>query len=189
MITMAKENQRVAISKRLLKDGVMKLLQKKHIEDVSVSELCEVSAINRTTFYRHYQTPHDVLMEIELDFMHEFYEVPTPTKSMGDIRSHAVRMCNFLYDNKETAKLFIRNNTDDDFRLLFQNFADAFVSARTVHYKGKAVNENTLRLMTTFFSYGIYSIVRQWLIEEILMTPDEVADLIVGSFNRDFSFT
>lgn len=185
---MPKENQRVVISKRLLKDGVMKLLKKKHISDISISELCEEAEINRTTFYRHYQTVHDVLMEIELDYMNEFYEVPAPTNNTKDIRQYAVRMCNFLYDNSEIAKLFIKNNTDNDFRLLFQNFADDFLSSRLVHYKGKAVNANTLRLMTTFFSYGIYSMVRQWLIEEIPMTPDEVADLIVGSFNRDFSF-
>ena len=185
---MPKENQRIAISKRLLKDGVMRILKKKHISDISVSELCEEAQINRTTFYRHYQTAHDVLMEIELDFMNEFYEVPAPTKNINDIRNHAVRMCDFLYENRETAKLFIQNNTDNDFRLLFQNFADDFVASRAVYYKGKTVNENTLRLMTTFFAYGIYSMVRQWLIEEIPMSPTEVADLIVGSFNRDFSF-
>lgn len=185
---MPKGNQRVAISKRLLKDGVMRLLKKKHINDISVSELCEEAQINRTTFYRHYQTAHDVLMEIEWDFMNEFYEAPDSTKNIKDIQEYAVRMCNFLYDNRDNAKLFIRNNTDKDFRMLFQNFADDFVASRTVYYKGDSVNENILRLMTTFFSYGIYSMVRQWLIEEIPMTPNEVADLIVGSFNRDFSF-
>lgn len=185
---MQKENQRVAISKRLLKDGLLRLLNKKHITNISVSELCEEASINRTTFYRHYQTAHDVLMEIELDFMNAFYEVPAPTKNINDIRTHTVRMCNFLYDHRETAKLFIRNNTDNDFRLLFQNYADDFVASRAVYYKGKQVNANTLHLMTTFFAYGVYSMVCQWLIEEIPMSPSEVADLIVGSFNRDFSF-
>lgn len=185
---MKKENQRVAISKRLLKEGVMRLLKKKKIDSISVSELCEEAAINRTTFYRHYQNTHDVLMEIEMDFMNEFYEVPEAGKSIRDIREYAVRMCKFLYENREIAKLFIQNNTDDDFKILFQNFADDFVASRIVHYKGKTVNENTLHLMTTFFSYGIYSMVRQWLLEEIPMSPEEVADLIVGSFNRDFTF-
>ena len=185
---MQKENQRVAISKRLLKEGVLKILKKKHISNISVSELCEEASINRTTFYRHYQTAHDVLMEIELDFMNEFYDIAAPTKSIKDIHAYATRMCNYLYANKEAAKLFIRNNTDSDVQMLFQNFADEFVASRTVYYKGKSVNTNTLRLMTTFFSHGIYSMVCQWLMEEIPMSPNEVADLIIGSFNRDFSF-
>lgn len=185
---MTKENQRVAISKRLLKDAVLRLLNKKHIDSISISELCQEAEINRTTFYRHYQTPHDVLMDVELDYMNEFYEVPARAKSLKDMREHAVRMCKFLYDDRELVKLFIKNNTDHDFRLLFQNFSDDFLASRSVYYRGKAVDENTLRLMTTFVAYGTYSMVRQWLIEEIPMAPDEVADLIVGSFNRDFSF-
>ncbi len=186
---MPKENQRAAISKRLLKDGVMNLLKKKHISEITVSELCQEAQINRTTFYRHYQTVHDVLLDIEFDFINEFYKVPALVKNINDMREYSVRMCLFLFDNRETAKLFIKNNTDNDFKLLFQNYADVFMASRTVYYKGGAVNTNTLRLMTTFVAYGIYSMVRQWLIEEIPLTPDEVADLIVGSFNRDFSFT
>ncbi len=184
---MPKENQRVAISKRLLKEAVMKLLKKKHIDEISVCELCREAGINRTTFYRHYQTPHDVLMEIELEYFNDFYEVPSPIKTEKEMQEYARRMCGFLHDNRELAKLFIRNNSDNDFKQLFQNFSDAFLASRAVYYKGRAVNENPLRLMTTFMSYGIYSMVCQWLIEEIPMTPAEVADLILGSFNKDFT--
>lgn len=184
---MPKENQRVAISKRLLKNALMDLLQKKHIRDISVSELCAQAEINRTTFYRHYQTPHDVLMEIEFDYINEVYEVPPPTNDVNDLRDYAVRMCTFLQENSQNAKLFIKNNSDHDFRVLFQTFTNAFLDDRSVQYKGKAVDANTLRLMTTFEAYGIYSMVCQWLIEEIPMTPAEVADLILGSFNKDFT--
>ena len=185
---MPKENQRVTISKRLLKDGVMKLLKKKHIKDISISELCEEAKINRTTFYRHYQTPHDILMEIELDFIKEFYEIPSPTKNVKDMKEYATRMCTFLFDNKEIAKLFIKNNTDNDFTLLFQNFADNFLASKTIQYKNRTVDEHTVKLMTTFFAYGVYAMIKQWLIEEIPKTPIELADLIIGSLNKDFSF-
>ena len=185
---MPKENQRVAISKRLLKDGIMRLLKKKNINEISVSELCEEAEINRTTFYRHYQTPHDVLLEIEFDFVNDFYEVPVSAIDAKNMDKHAVRMCKFLYDNKESAKIFIRNNTDSDFTQIFQNFTDGFIASRSVLYKGRDVDDDTLHLMTTFFSYGVYSLVRQWLIEDIDKTPEEIADLIVGSFNRDVTF-
>ncbi len=185
---MTKENQRVAISKRLLKDAVLRLLNKKHIDSISISELCQEAEINRTTFYRHYQTPHDVLMEIELDYMNEFYEVPILAKSSKDMQEHAVRMCAHLYEDRELVKLFIRNNTDNDVRLLFQNFTDDFLASRSVYYKGREVSASALRLMTTFIAYGIYSMVCQWLIEEIPMEAGEVAELISGSFNRDFTF-
>lgn len=184
---MSKENQRVAISKHLLKDGIMRLLKKKNIDEISVSQLCKEAEINRTTFYRHYQTPHDVLLEIEFDFMNDFYEMPVSldTKNM---KEYAVCMCELLYDIKDTVKIFIRNNTDRDVNQIFQKFTDSFLASREVLYKGRKIDANTLRLMTTFFSYGVYSLVCQWIIEDIDKTPEEIADLIVGSFNRDFTF-
>lgn len=185
---MTKENQRVALSKRLLKDAVMELLPKKHISKISVSEVCERAEINRTTFYRHYQTPHDILLELELDFVKQFYEAPIDTTEAADMRKHAARLCCFLYDNRESVKVFIRNNTDSDFTQIFQNFADGFLASRKVLYKGAAVDADTLRLMTTYFAYGIYALVRQWLLEDIAKSPEDIADLIVGSLNRDISF-
>lgn len=40
---MQKENQRVIISKRMLKEGLLRLLEKKNIDKINVSELCQES--------------------------------------------------------------------------------------------------------------------------------------------------
>ena len=62
------ENQRVRITKMLLKDALTKLLYEKKIEKVTVSELCEAAGVNRSTFYKHYGSQFDVLDDIEKDF-------------------------------------------------------------------------------------------------------------------------
>lgn len=185
---MSKENQRVVISKRLLKEGVLRILKKKHVDNITVSELCQESEINRTTFYRHYQTPHDVLLEIELDFVNEFYEASAIQKDVKSMKNFAVRICNFIYENKDTVKLFIQNNTANDLTHIFQNFSDGFLASRKILYKEKTIDSDTLRLMTTFFAYGLYSLVCQWIIEDIPKTPEEIAELILCSLNSDFSF-
>ncbi|MCC8090140.1 MAG: TetR/AcrR family transcriptional regulator, partial [Oscillospiraceae bacterium] len=60
-----KENQRVMLTKRLLKDALIRLLNGKSIDEISVTELCRESGINRSTFYHHYGSPYDVLAERE----------------------------------------------------------------------------------------------------------------------------
>ena len=185
---MKKENQRVAISKRLLREGLMKLLNQKHINDISVSELCEVSGINRTTFYRHYQTPRDVLLEIEFDFISNFYDVPISFKDVKGVKKYTVHMCEFLDEHRDIVKLFIQNNTDSDLILISQNLFNNFLDSREVLYKRHRVGSDTIRLMQTFFGYGIYALVCQWISEDVSLTAEEVADLIVGSINNDFSF-
>ena len=66
-----RENQRIALSKRLLKEGLLRILAGKRLEDVNVSALCRESGINRATFYRHYTCPRDVLVDLERDMMQE----------------------------------------------------------------------------------------------------------------------
>ena len=61
---MQRSNRRVLLTKMLLKEALLKLLQSKSIETINVSELCREADVNRATFYRHYNTPNDVLLDI-----------------------------------------------------------------------------------------------------------------------------
>lgn len=185
---MQKENQRVAISKRLLKDGIMRLLKKKHIDKISVAELCAESQINRTTFYRHYQTPHDVLLELELDLVKNLFDISGSAENTKDISIYVLRTCTFLQDNKDLTKLFIANNMDKDFMRFFHSLADTFLGSRAILYKGRLADEETMRLLTTSFASSGYSLLRQWIMEGIKKSPEEIAELILGSFNRDITF-
>ncbi len=185
---MEKENQRVALSKRLLKEGIMSLLGKKNISEVSVIELCKVSGINRTTFYRHYQTPHDVLVEMEIDFLQKFNEVPMASTSIDDVREYATSICRYLYADRELVKVFVRNNTDQDFTQLSKIYVDNFLRSRGVLYKGAPISPEILQLTETFFVHGIHAVIRQWISEDIALTPEEVADLLASAFNRDIAF-
>lgn len=185
---MTKENQRITLSKRLLKESLLNLLEKRHIDHISISELCQQAEINRTTFYRHYQTPHDILLEIEYDFIQSFYKSPIIEKNTGDLKKRTLYMCNFLYDNKDMLKLFIQNYTDSDLTFLFQKFFAEYMSHRTILYNGQQIDESTLHLLTTFWIYGIHGLTSQWILEDIPKTTEEMAELILSLFQGDFSF-
>lgn len=73
---MEKGNQRVMLTKRLLKEGLLRLLQQKELGEINVSELCRESGINRATFYRHYNSPGDVLTEMGAELIGEIKKTP-----------------------------------------------------------------------------------------------------------------
>lgn len=50
-----KDDQRIALTKRLLREGLLRLLSKTDLNKISVTQLCIESGINRATFYRHYE--------------------------------------------------------------------------------------------------------------------------------------
>ena len=60
---------RVIITKKMIKEALLSLLEEKPIAKVTVKELCEKAGINRGTFYLHYNEPNDVLREIEAEWV------------------------------------------------------------------------------------------------------------------------
>lgn len=182
---MEKVNQRVAVSKYLLKEGLLRLLKKKHISRISVSELCQEAGINRTTFYRHYTAPRDVLQEFAMDQVRGFADQTVDGQNMQDVREFVLRLCAFLYARVDMVRMFIQNDTEMDFMGIFQTLSQDFLGARTILYRGRTMDEDTLRLTNTFFYSGMSALIRLWLTEDMDKTPEEIADLITGAFSRD----
>ena len=106
------ENQRVRITKMLLKDALTKLLYEKKIEKVTVSELCEAAGVNRSTFYKHYGSQFDVLDDIEKDFFHAAEEMLTHNE---DGRSGICSFLEFLKKEREKIYVVIILAADTDF--------------------------------------------------------------------------
>ena len=55
-----RENQRIMLSKRLIKESLTRLLASESIHKISVRMLCEEAGINRSTFYKYYGSQYDV---------------------------------------------------------------------------------------------------------------------------------
>lgn len=185
---MRKENQRVAITKRLIKEALLRLLKKRHISKISICELCQEAEINRTTFYRHYQTTRDVLQEIAFDQIGMFPECSASAKGTQVMKEYVTQLCEFTYDRKDMVKIFIQNDTEIDFFGIFQTISQRFLGERTILYRGKTVDHDTLCLMNAFFSSGISALISQWLMENISKTPEEIANLVCCSLSRDLAF-
>lgn len=65
---------RVCYTKMVIKNSFAKLLAEKPLAKVTVKEICELSEINRATFYKYYCDPFDLLDKIEQEFLNELEE-------------------------------------------------------------------------------------------------------------------
>ena len=66
------ENRSVRNTKRRLREGLLELLDRKPINEISVKELTDLVDVNRGTFYFHYQDIFDLLHNIETEFFEQF---------------------------------------------------------------------------------------------------------------------
>jgi AcrR family transcriptional regulator len=49
------------ISKNMLAQGLMELLEEKEYKAITITQLCEQAKIARRTFYRHFESKEDIL--------------------------------------------------------------------------------------------------------------------------------
>lgn len=177
-----KENQRVTLTKQLLKNALIRLLKQKELRKISVSELCEEAGINRTTFYLHYGSQYDVLDEVAAALLAQLQERLTQENAgqqgaVKDIERQFEIICTFLYENSELVCLLLRNDINSTLmETLFQfPAAPEMISQHLSHqYDG-----DSKKLLNTFFITGGYSLIRQWLMEDIAKSPQQVAQLLV----------
>ena len=181
---MERENQRVAITRRLLKEGMLRLLREKDSDKITISELCREAGVNRATFYRHYGIPRDVLMDIQKDLFHDMQKELPVLNSMENIRRAIEKMCVYLDRNKELLRLLILNNSDTD----FANFINEIYMEVWEEYKQmsilKDLGQEDIRLIMLYCAGGSYFILRSWVMGNIPRSAKEMADYVYGMLRK-----
>lgn len=59
------ENRRVKMTKKMMKDTLIDLLDEKPLEKITVTEICKNADVNRSTFYAYYEDISALMLEIE----------------------------------------------------------------------------------------------------------------------------
>ncbi|MBP3673310.1 MAG: TetR/AcrR family transcriptional regulator C-terminal domain-containing protein [Oscillospiraceae bacterium] len=175
-----RENQRVVISKRLLKEGLLRMLEHQSLEEVNVSALCRESGINRATFYRHFTCPRDVLVDLEMDMMRELGKTLKKPTSVAEAQQYLQEICEYLYVHKDLVRVLIRCKTDEDLVGVLRECNQRVCDLRGEFRHIGQLDPDCLRLISTFMYSGGYYLIRQWLTEDIHKTPAEVAQLLYG---------
>ena len=174
-----KENQRIALTKRLLKESLLRLMSEKNIQNIRVSELCTAAEINRSTFYNHYGCPADVLKEIETDVIDDLEEIweSEGSEKNWPMDKRVEALCIYLQEHKGLAKLLLRDSdTNSEFATLLSQASHVRAIYEQIFAYVK--NEDSQRLMITFLTNGTYHMIRQWLLEDLPKTPKEMGELV-----------
>ena len=169
------ENQRICLSKKLLKNALLELLREKRIDKISISELCSAAQINRTTFYKYYGNQYDLLAEMEQDFFRQLQE-NFLDKDPDDVEN-LTELIRFLDADQDRWKVLINSVGDQAFtEKLFDTPAIRSLFRR---HSLRNVDPRTEGYVRTFFCQGGYAVIRRWLnAEPPGESPEEFARLL-----------
>jgi Transcriptional regulator len=169
-----KENQRIKLTKRLLKNSLINLMHTKPIGKITIKELCENADINRSTFYLYYTDQYVLLNEIENELLsHSREHLEKIDSNVGSVQ--------YL----EALLSYIENNADI-FRTLLcrqgsQSFQSAFVETSFHNLKlNLSLNctESVAGYVYNYLIMGCLSTIKQWIESDFDMSSKDMANLI-----------
>lgn len=168
-----KQDLRVRHTKQLLKDALLKILQDKSIDKVTVTELCKEAHINRNTFYSHYRSPGDLLKEVEKNFADKLMsEVSEPFQN-NNYETMLKKICRAIYEDRDLAQVFVNKNGTGQ-------FIDEIIQAfRVLMLQAWTDTNASQEKLNTLYEYGVggsYTLLRNWVEGNFHRSPDQMAE-------------
>lgn len=176
-------DRRIKYTKMVLKESLLKLMAVKPIGKIQIKEICDLADVNRGTFYTHYNDQFDLLRQVQDEFAAEVNELQVKrlTKGMGalemitellDYFAEQLPMCKILFDT---------NGGNELINKLMNNAYDSFLDGW--RQKIRNPSDRQLEMLYVFISYGAAAIIRNWVLNDMKETPQEIAQFILQATN------
>ena len=171
---MEKENQRVRLTRMLLKEKLQELLKEKPVGRISVKELCEASGINRSTFYQHYPDVYALLEEIESDILRQTDEFITQINPEKSGQQSLVAFMAYVRENSAVLFTLLNPQTGGTFEKQFM----ALVLKRLGTSEPSILSSALLPYFSQFLIAGNISVIREWIANGFELSDEKIADKI-----------
>ena len=176
-------DQRIKLTKKLLKNALVEILLIKPIQKVTIKEICETADVNRTTFYKYYSNEYILLKEIEQDFI----EKTTRALENKNAYQGLLDILKMLKDEGNAAKVIAINSVDNSFPSKIFNNKLISELAKESYYRNKNKSKEQFDNIATFIAFGSFAVVGKWMKEDYQNTPEEIAKTIYELVNACFS--
>ena len=177
---MSGKDHRTRVTKMLIRRAFTDLLRVKPVQSISIKELCEKAGVNRGTFYAHYASVHDLLMQMEDEMLAEINEVLSsllPTDG-GDVSSLRIstELFQCLKDNADLCTVTLGDFGDKSFAMRMLNMGwEKCFGAYSRYFRG--VSPREIAYFYAFVSEGCIGLLRRWLREGMTTSAEDIAAL------------
>ncbi len=169
-------DRRVKRTKKALREALLSLLEKKPINEISVTELTNLADVNRATFYFYYTDLLDMLQQIQnetyQDFQYVIGESPASIATIEGFTEYAESLLTYCKEHEALVKFIIKNDTNNQLykkiqMLMLNNIPNS---------KDTFDVNNPARYSTNFFLNAMVGIMIDWMDEGMKIPPHELAE-------------
>lgn len=175
---MGKTDRRIRLTKQIIRESLVELMQKYPISRISVKKLCEVADINRSTFYAHYDNTYDLLRQIQQEIISELAEHISSGVFIEKSKLTVQVMSQILEYAKENSELFkVLLSKNGDFT--FQKDIMLIAQEKTIKelHNIKNLDKRTSEYLQLFLTTGALNVIEKWLQDGMPESTQEMAEL------------
>ncbi|MFR8927663.1 TetR-like C-terminal domain-containing protein [Peptoniphilus senegalensis] len=159
-------------TKDLIRKEFIKLLNKKKLHNITVTELAKTCNIERKTFYYHYENLTELVKEIfdeELDrVIEEFNETLSWEESF-------ILAAKFILDNKKVVKHIYESDYRMDLEKYIFSISGEIMRKYVIRVaKDTKAQETDIKLIAYFYQCALSSSLIQWLAADMKTDPKAV---------------
>ena len=169
--------------------ALIALLKKKPLEYITVSEICKMAKVNRSTFYLHYETIGDLLNETVRYLLDDFLACFSPDikltvhnlkeRNLNELificDEYLTPYLTYIKDHKEVFEIVLTQNKifgfEDVYKRMFENIFNPILDRF-------CYPSNIRQYVMMYYLNGINAIIAEWLKNECDKSVDEISKII-----------
>ena len=167
---------RVRYTQVAIKKAFFELLNKKPLNKVTVTAICEKAEINRATFYKYYTDPFDLMKQVEVELTLELKKLIEQTEQddLFDI------LKTVLIEMKKYYEIYmVLCSEHGDSQLVSQIFIRCYQSKLPLlEHRFKHLSDSQKEWLFYFLAQGISGVLERWTANGMKETPEEVAHFV-----------
>ncbi len=163
-------NAKIIKTKQSLLDAFCQLAQIVPIEEITVTQLCQMAGVNRTTFYRYYSIPMDIITQKAEEMTAQALD--SAFHPVEDTYEFMLRICNCYYENRKLLSLFLN---------MKGNLLPFYYDTMVRHFSSMGT---LMDPVNHFIAGGVASTMMTWIIQGCMTPSEDVAKYICDCINK-----
>lgn len=166
-------NKRRKASVEKIEKTFLQLIQKKNIDEISVSTICEIAGLNRSTFYSNYIDIYDLAEKVKQQMGVEFAQFQLSNNAKQNPDGY-LNMFRYIKDNQIFFKTYFK----------LESISNNHPNKYNIELAEKYYNNKFIDYHIEFFRAGLNAIIKKWLSNGCKETPEEINEVITSEYKN-----
>ena len=168
-------NKRKRESQEKIEKVFVQLLQTKEINNITVSDICKLAKVNRSTFYANYIDIKDLVEKLHSRMINDFFNIYAEEVSLGKHSYDFLKLFKHIKNNQLFYKTYFKLGID------YMWDSSYNIKDEMIKWYG---NSNYSEYHIIFFRAGINAVIQKWLNNGWKESPEEIEKIIKDEYTK-----